>query len=139
MPDEAGEQRASGPVWRPQQVYAMAVVCLLVGLALGYLFRGSQSLAPARPQAAGTQPAAMPGPAGGQMPSLEDMKTMADEKAAPLLEKLKSNPRDSDLLIQVGNIYKAAHEFKDAAGYYNKALQVDPRNVGIRTEMASCL
>ena len=139
MAEEAVKHSTRGPVWRPQQVYTMAVVCLLVGLALGYLFRGSQSPAPARPQAADTQPAAIPGPAGGQMPSLEDMKAMADKKAAPLLEKLKGNPRDSDLLIQVGNIYKAAHQFKDAAGYYDKALQADPRNVGIRTEMASCL
>jgi cytochrome c-type biogenesis protein CcmH/NrfG len=139
MAKEAVKHPTGGPVWRPQQVYTMAVVCLLVGLALGYLFRGSQSLAPAKPQAADTQPAAMPGTAGGQMPSLEDMRAMADEKAAPLLEKLKGNPRNSDLLTQLGNIYKAAHQFKDAAGYYDKALQVDPKNVGIRTEMASCL
>ena len=76
---------------------------------------------------------------GGQMPSLEDMKGMADKKAAPLLEKLKSDPKDSTLLIQVGSIYKATHQFKDAAGYYDKALQVDPKNVAIRTELASCL
>jgi cytochrome c-type biogenesis protein CcmH/NrfG len=67
------------------------------------------------------------------------MKQMADKKAAPLLEKLKGDPNNSDLLIQVGNIYKSTHQFKDAAGYYDKALQVDPKNVAIRTEMASCL
>jgi cytochrome c-type biogenesis protein CcmH/NrfG len=139
MPEEEGERTTSESVWQAKQVYAMAVVCLLVGLALGYLFGGSQPLAPPRPQAVNTQPAAVPGPTGGQMPTLEDLKAMADKKAAPLLEKLKSNPRDSDLLIQVGNMYKAAHQFNDAAGYYDKALQVNPKNVAIRTEMASCL
>ncbi|MFZ0419863.1 MAG: tetratricopeptide repeat protein [Candidatus Sulfotelmatobacter sp.] len=139
MPDEAVEQAMSGSVWRAKQVYAMAIVCLLVGLAIGYLFRGSQSPAPPVPKVASTQPAAMPGAMGGHMPSLEDMKQMADTKAAPLLEKLKNDPNNSDLLIQVGNMYKAAHQFKDAAGYYDKALQVDPKNVAIRTEMASCL
>jgi cytochrome c-type biogenesis protein CcmH/NrfG len=76
---------------------------------------------------------------GGHRPNLEEMKQMADKKAAPLVEKLKGDPNNSDLLIQVGNIYKATHQFKEAAAYYDKALQVDPKNVGIRTEMASCL
>jgi cytochrome c-type biogenesis protein CcmH/NrfG len=76
---------------------------------------------------------------GGHMPSLEEMKQMADKKAAPLLEKLKGDPNNSDLLIQVGNIYKSTHQFKEAASYYDKALQIDPKNVAIRTEMASCL
>jgi cytochrome c-type biogenesis protein CcmH/NrfG len=67
------------------------------------------------------------------------MKQMADKKAAPLLEKLKSDSANFDLLVQVGNIYKATHQFKDAAGYYRKALQVSPKNVAIRTEFASCL
>jgi cytochrome c-type biogenesis protein CcmH/NrfG len=108
------------------------------------LFRGSQSpAAPPQPaanaQAAPTnaQPAA--GAMGGHMPSLEEMKQMADKKAAPLLEKLKGDPNNSDLLIQVGNIYKSTHQFKEAASYYDKALQIDPKNVAIRTEMASCL
>ena len=125
--------------WQAKQVYGMAVVCLVVGLAIGYLFRGSQSPAAPAPHTANAQPAAPVGSMGGHMPSLEEMKQMADKKAAPLLEKLKSDPNNGDLLIQVGNLYKGTHQFKDAAGYYGKALQVDPKNVAIRTEMASCL
>jgi cytochrome c-type biogenesis protein CcmH/NrfG len=60
-------------------------------------------------------------------------------QAAPLDEKLKGDPNNRNLLIQAGSIYKAAHQFKEAAGYYGKALQFDPKNVGLRTEMASCL
>ena len=118
-------------------------ICLVVGLAIGYLFRGSQSPAPpAQPSAsapANAQPSAPAGAMGGHMPSLEQMKQMADKKAAPLLEKLKSDPKNSDLLSQVGNIYKSTHQFKEALGYYNKAVEVDPKNVAIRTELASCL
>jgi cytochrome c-type biogenesis protein CcmH/NrfG len=137
MPDETGER--AGSVWQARQVYAMAVVCLLLGLAIGYLFRGSKSPAPPVPEASGAQPAATAGAMGGQMPSLDQMRQMADKKAAPLLEKLKVDPNNSDLLIQIGNIYKATHQFKEATGYFDKALQVDPKNVAIRTEMASCL
>jgi len=139
MPDEAVEQAPAGSVWQAKQVYTMAVVCLLIGLAIGYLFRGSQSPAvPPRP-AAIAQPSAPANVMGGHMPSLDEMKQMADKKAAPLLDKLKDDPKNSDLLFQVGNIYKATHQFKQAVSYYDQALQVSPKNVAIRTEKASCL
>ncbi len=139
MPNEAVEPGTGATAWQAKQVYAMAVISLVVGLAIGYLFRGSQSPAvPAQP-AASAQPAAPAGGMGGQMPTLDQMKQMADTKAAPLLEKLKGDPNNKDLLIQAGNIYEATHQFKEAAAYYDKALQTDPKNVPIRTQMASCL
>ena len=139
MPNEAVEQATGGSVWQAKQVYAMAVISLVVGLAIGYLFRGSQSPAAPAQAVATAQPAAPTGGMGGHMPSLEEMKQMADKKAAPLLEKLKSDPNNTDLLIQTANIYLSTHQFKEAAGYFDRALQVDPKNVAIRTEMASCL
>jgi cytochrome c-type biogenesis protein CcmH/NrfG len=139
MPNEAVEPGTGATAWQAKQVYAMAVISLVVGLAIGYLFRGSQSPAvPAQP-AASAQPAAPAGGMGGQMPTLDQMKQMADTKAAPLLEKLKGDPNNKDLLIQAGNLYEATHQFKEAAAYYDKALQADPKNVPIRTQMASCL
>src|SRR5271167_2818909 len=120
MPNEVVEQGTSSSAWQAKQVYAMAAICLVVGLAIGYLFRGSQS--PAAEPAASALSSAPPG-MGGKMPSLDQMQQMADKKAAPLLEKLKSDPTNSDLLKQVGNIYQATHQFKEAADYYDKALQ----------------
>ena len=122
-------------LWRTPQVYAMAGFCLLIGLVLGYLFRGSASHSPA-PQVAqaATAPAEHP-----KMPSLEDMKRMADKQAEPLLAKLKADPNNSDLLNQVGTLYKATHQFKDAAAYFQKAVDANPKNVAARTDLASCL
>jgi cytochrome c-type biogenesis protein CcmH/NrfG len=77
--------------------------------------------------------------ARAQMPSLAEMKQMADKQAAPLLEKLKSDPNNSALLIQVGAIYHTTHQFKQAAAYYDKAVRVDPKSVAIRTKLASSL
>ncbi len=142
MPNEVVEPTTGGSVWQVKQVYAMAVISLVVGLAIGYLFRGSQSPAPPAQPVATAQPspaAGAMGGMGGPTPTLDQMKQMADKKAEPVLEKLKSDPNNSDLLIEVGNIYKSTHQFKDAAVYYGKALQVDPKNVAIRTEMASCM
>ena len=91
MPNEIVEPATGGSNWQAKQVYAMAVISLVVGLAIGYLFRGSQSQAPAQPSA-NAQPTAPAGGMGGKMPSLEEMKQMAEKKAEPLLEKLKSDP-----------------------------------------------
>ncbi|MGA8489009.1 MAG: tetratricopeptide repeat protein [Terriglobales bacterium] len=139
MPNEAVEHATDGSVWQAKQVYAMAAVCLLLGLGIGYLFRGSQSPASPAPVAGGMPPSATAGAMGGNMPTLDQMKKMADTKAAPLLEKLKSDPNNSDLLMKVGNIYESTHQFGEAVGYYNKALQVNPKNVAIRTQLASSL
>ncbi|MGC1450659.1 MAG: tetratricopeptide repeat protein [Candidatus Sulfotelmatobacter sp.] len=124
--------------WRTTQVYAMAVICLVIGLALGYLFRGSASLPAPTSQ---TEIPASGAEAGThqQGPTLEDMKRMADKKAEPLLGKLKSDPNNSELLNQIGTIYKATHQFKEATGYFQKAVDANPKNVAARTDLASCL
>lgn len=116
----------------------MAGICLVVGLALGYLFRGSASKPAFSPQPESPAAVASTG-ATAKMPSLPDMKHMADKQAEPVLAKLKTDPRNSALLNQLGTIYKATHQFKEAAGYYQKALDVDPKNVAARTDLASCL
>ena len=121
-------------------MYAMACICLLVGLALGYLFRGSASPAmPATQPGRVSETAGAPADTHPQMPSLEDMRHMADKKAEPLLAKLKTDPNNSNLLNQVGMLYKATHQFKEAAEYFQKAVDADPKNVAARTDLASCL
>jgi cytochrome c-type biogenesis protein CcmH/NrfG len=141
MENETKAQPTTASAWQVKQVYAMAAISLVVGLAIGYLFRGSQSPAlPPQPVSAVSQPSpAAGGMGGGQMPSLEQMKQMADAKAAALLEKLKTDPNNIDLLAKVGDLYQASHQFKDAAGYYDRALQIDAKNVHVRTQLASCL
>ena len=120
--------------WQPKLVYGMAAVCLLLGLSVGYLLRGSES-----PAAAARTVDASAQSGSGQAPTLEQMKAMADKKAEPLLQKLKTDPKNKDLLLRVAYFYKSAHQFKDAARYLEQALQVDPKNVAVHTERASCL
>jgi cytochrome c-type biogenesis protein CcmH/NrfG len=151
MANEVVTSETSSSGWQAKQVYALAAVCLLIGLAVGYLFRGSKSPAVPVPapanamQASGNAGAAahagLGGPSvmGGEQPTLDQMKQMADKKAEPLLAQLKDDPKNADLLINLGNIYYSTHQFKTAAEYYGKSLDVKPKNVGIRTQMASCL
>ena len=139
MTTPAAESGIQNTGWPTRQVYTMALGCLLLGLVIGYLFRGSASPSASanvgtRPQAASQSPQDMP-----QMPTMEQMKTMGDKKAAPLLEKLKTDPNNAALLAQIGTIYKATHQFKDAEDYYGKSLKADPNNVATRGDLAACL
>jgi cytochrome c-type biogenesis protein CcmH/NrfG len=126
---------------RASRVYAMAAFCLVCGLTIGYLMRGSQlALPPAHTAASAAQhPVSASVKPVGHPPTLEAMKQIADTQAAPLLEKLKSNPNDSALLVQLGAIYHTSHQFQQAADYYNQALNTDPKNVALRTKLASSL
>jgi cytochrome c-type biogenesis protein CcmH/NrfG len=117
----------------------MATVCLLLGLAIGYLLRGSESRTTAASFSAARSHPQEPASGSMQMPSLEQMKSMADRKVEPLLKQLKSDPKNKDLLIEIASFYKSAHLFKDAAAYLDRASQIDPKDIAIRTEMASCL
>jgi cytochrome c-type biogenesis protein CcmH/NrfG len=127
------------PGWPIRQVYWTAVGCLFLGIIIGYLFRGSESQAVSAIPVA-TQAVAPTNPHGmQQMPTLEQMKSMADKKAAPLLEKVKTEPNNASLLAQLGAIYKATHQFKEAEDYYTRALKVDPRNLVTRGDLAACL
>lgn len=141
MANEATTASTASSSLRAAQVYSMAGICLVVGLAIGYLLRGSQSTVPSTPVAASAGPASAPRLAtgAGHMPTFEEMKQMADNQAAPLLEKLKKDPNNSALLTQLGAIYHTSHRFKEAAAYYDRAVQADPRNVAVRVKLASSL
>lgn len=124
--------------WTSVQAYVLAVVCLLLGVAVGWLFRGSQSPAGDVPlqTASAAAPAGME--AGSNMqPSPEQMKKMADSTAAPQLEKLKSDPNNPDLLASIGNIYYDVQIYPTAIDYYQRALKVRPEDVSIRTDMGT--
>jgi len=129
------EDAIPAPHIERSHVYAMAVICLIAGLGIGYLMRSSVLAVPHAEHAAITPP-------HGAMPpghSLEQWKQMSDQKAAPLLEKLKTNPNDASLLAQVAALYHTTHRFKEAAEYYTRAVNTDPKNVALRTRLASSL
>jgi len=136
--NERVQSRNQNGMWQSWQVYLMAVVGLLVGVMVGYLVRGSAPVASTQAPATQSAPGA-PAAAPQKVPTLDDMKRMADKQAEPLLAKLKTDPNNADLLNRVGNIYRMTHQFQTATAYYQKSLDLNPRNVGPRTDLASCL
>jgi cytochrome c-type biogenesis protein CcmH/NrfG len=131
----AGSVTAAGP--QPSHVYAMAIICLVAGLGIGFLMRSSQLAVPAAQVVNINSPhSSMP---QGHPHSLEELKQISDRQAAPLLQKLKEHPNDTVLLTQVAAIYHTTHRFKEAANYYEKAVALEPSNVVFRTKLAVSL
>lgn len=124
------------------RVYAMAAICLVVGLAVGYLVRTAManpvSAAPVV-KAVVTSPHSGAMTPAGHMPSVAEMQQIASQNTAPLLAKLKTDPNNSALLMQIGSVYHSAHQFKDAATYYGMAVQLDPKNVDAHIKLAISL
>jgi len=124
-----GHQVAARPTWTSLQAYLLAVFCLLLGVALGYLFRGSAS-----PEVAASPSEVQQNVAPPAQPSKQ---AMAAQAAAPLLEALKTNPDDFDSLVKLGNLYYDAQQFQEAIQYYERALAIHPENADVRTDMGT--
>jgi cytochrome c-type biogenesis protein CcmH/NrfG len=122
--------------WNSVQAYTLAVVCLLVGIAGGWLIRGSQAPAAAPIE---TASGSAPGTSGmgSQAPSPGQLKQMADAQAAPLLDKLKADPSNAQLLLDVGNIYYDTQQYPTAIDFYQRLLKVAPENTSVRTDLGT--
>jgi len=129
------EQKAAQEQWTSDQAYILSVICLLVGLAGGWLIRGSQGGGPSVERAS----AATPQSEGAtlQQPTPEQRRRMADKQAAPLVEQLKADPGNARLLAQIGNTYYDTQQYPSAIDYYQRTLQVTPKDASVRTDMAT--
>jgi tetratricopeptide (TPR) repeat protein len=136
--------------WTDVQAYLLAVVCLVLGVALGYLFRGS-----AAPPSETVQASA---PADGSAPqgqtrneqskatqptqaqfSPEQQKAMVDQAVAPLLATLKTSPDDFNTIAQLANLYYDGRQYPEAVKYYQLAVKIQPTNADLLTDLGTSL
>jgi cytochrome c-type biogenesis protein CcmH/NrfG len=124
--------------WQSTATYTTGIVCLLIGLAIGYLARGSaKPIAPMVPDRSAQQKA--PATAMGQRVTPEQLRHMADAQAAPLTERLKKEPKNAKLLAETADLYMNAQQFPVAAEYYRGSLKIDPKNTDVRANYGSAL
>ena len=118
------------------QTYVLAAFCLVLGLALGYLFRGSASPAvqAAAANSNGTQ-------SQSTEPRLtpEQQKAMVEQAAAPLLATLQTNANDFNTLVQVANLYYDGRQYPEAVKYYQLAVKSQPTNADLLTDLGTSL
>jgi len=119
--------------WTGTQAYAFAIVCLVVGVTSGWVIRSPQAASrnAAQNTPAVSQPQALPGKASGAA------TVTVDAQVAPLLEQLKTDPKNPDLLAKIGNTYYDAQQFPAAIQYYQRSLQSKPEDVSVRTDLGT--
>ena len=133
----AGEGPGAGQ-WTSTQAYVLSVICLVVGVAVGYLVRGSAPSSEASTmQARASAEAAPASMTGAQQPTADQLRRMADTQAQPLVQQLASDPKNSTLLYQIGNLYYDAQQYPEAVKYYEQSLKIDPKATDVRTDMAT--
>ncbi|HVN18616.1 MAG TPA: tetratricopeptide repeat protein [Dongiaceae bacterium] len=131
-------KEAGSGQWTSTQAYVLSVICLLVGVAVGYLVRGSAPTEPTtQVRAAGTDSSLGAPKDAAPQPTPEQLRHMADTQAEPLLKQLATDPKNAALLYQIGNLYYDAQQYPEAVNYYEKSLAIDPKATDVRTDMAT--
>jgi cytochrome c-type biogenesis protein CcmH/NrfG len=125
-------QSTPNPAWTSTQAYVLAVFCLLLGVALGYLFRGS-GFPVAQPA---TTPALEASGLQTQQPDSSAQAALA-QAAAPLLNAVNKDPNDYDSLVKLGNLFYDGQQYPSAIQYYERALTIHPENPDVRTDMGT--
>ena len=139
MTNNQREKSNSKAAWTGPQAYILAVFCLVLGVALGYLFRGSEPQSGATAAASAADSSSAQGQSTQPQLTPEQQKAMVDAAVAPLLATLKNNPDDFDSLVQVANLYYDGRQYPEAVKYYRLAVKGQPTNADLLTDLGTSL
>jgi cytochrome c-type biogenesis protein CcmH/NrfG len=123
--------------WTSTQAYLLATFCLVFGVALGYLFRGSAPIAAAASTSAPVETGSAQSPLQPPQIAPEQQKAMVDKAVAPLLDALTQNPDDFDSIVKVANLYYDGRQYPDAVKFYERALKIQPKNADVITDLGT--
>ena len=124
--------------WTNTQAIALAIVSLVVGTGGGYLIRQSQSKR-IQNSVATVTPSSTPTTSPTMPLSPAQLNDAATTQTAAKLEQLKSDPTNTGLLIEIGNIYYDSKQYPNAIDYYKRALVLQPDNTSVRTDLATAI
>jgi tetratricopeptide (TPR) repeat protein len=138
--DRNASHSADRENWTSTQAYILACFCLALGVALGYLFRGSASPVAQTVQAsAAVNGSALQGESTQPQLSPEQQKAMVDQAVAPLLGTLKASPDDFNTIVQVANLYYDGRQYPEAVKYYQLAVKSQPTNADLLTDLGTSI
>jgi tetratricopeptide (TPR) repeat protein len=107
----------------------MGVAGVLLGLLAGWIIGsqqgGGRALAPAPAQ----QQAAA---SSGQRPAAP---ALDENRAAQLRSEAERDRSNAAARVQLGNLYFDSERYEEAARWYSEALQIDPRQVDVSTDL----
>lgn len=105
------------------------VAGIFFGLVVGWVIGSQQA---ASPQLRETPPPAS-APAAQQQG--QAAVPLDEARAAELRRLAEQDTADADTRVQLGNMYFDAGRFQEAAGWYEDALRIDPRNPDVSTDL----
>lgn len=113
-------------------LYLFGLICLVIGFFLGYFFRGSEQAR--TPATSASAPMSAP---AANLPSPPMGGIDFEQQASILKMQLKTNPREVTTLLHLGNLYYDHQRWSEAISYYEQALELQPDNPDMRTDMAT--
>jgi tetratricopeptide (TPR) repeat protein len=75
---------------------------------------------------------------GGQQVVVAPSVVKSPEELRQLESLAKGNPNNKDAWIALGNAQMDSQHFADAIISYQRALELDPKNVDVRVDMGTC-
>ena len=112
--------------------YVIAGICF--GVILGWVI--------------GTQQARRPGPVPTTDASAAASQSAGNPRQAPALDEgrvqalttiIKSDPKNADAVVQLGNTYFDAEHWDEAIQWYRRAIELDPKNAEASTDLGVSL
>jgi tetratricopeptide (TPR) repeat protein len=83
------------------------------------------------------KPAGSPGTANTQLPDKQPPVDSAGRIAA-LEQLIAREPQNADYLAQTANLYYDLRQYDKAADYYQRSLNIRPRDPNVETDLATC-
>jgi cytochrome c-type biogenesis protein CcmH/NrfG len=132
-----------------KETIVTAVIFLAVGFLAGYITDAQMNWS-ARQKAAQTvaTPSEMPPPggatstpAGGAMPQQGLPEGHPPIDSAAVIQQMEDmaaqNPKDADVRLKLANFLYDQKQYRKAIEWYERALELDPKNVNARTDLGT--
>jgi len=110
--------------------YVIAGICF--GVILGWVIGTQQAR---RPGAAPAPTATSPGPTTTGNAAPQQPAPLDEGRVQALNTILKSDPKNVNATIQLGNTYFDAERWDEAITWYERALEIDPKNADASTDL----
>ena len=101
---------------------------IFFGVLVGWIIGSQRATVVTPPPTAAAAPAA--GSSGAQQAPAFD-----EARAAELKTQADRSPTNADLRVQLGNLYFDGERYNEAAGWYEQALSINPKDVNASTDL----
>jgi Tfp pilus assembly protein PilF len=123
------------PIFMKADSIAYVIAGMCFGVILGWIIGTQQARrsTPAVPTAEASTAAGQTAGNPAQAPPLDEGRVQA------LTTIIKSDPRNLDAVLQLGNTYFDAEHWEEAIQWYKRAVELDPKNPDASTDLGVSL